>query len=446
MIRRLLPRLLGAASVIALAVLALPALSRPAEDEGSPLGKVSPDLALVPRDAFFFMSGRPADLADLPALKAAFLLPPLDKGIEAMKEAMGFGPDGIERITVFARSTWSEFGPPPVLTVFRTKKDADKDAIKKALRLENEATVHGKTISHSRDWMWGPTVWFADDKTFVIGQAEGLVPYLATLAKPGKNHLLAEELKVADGTHALTMAVLPRLMFRQMEASFRAREEMYRKGREERMKDRRFLDKDGPPPDFPKEKKIGARRRARPEFVALQKEGPERRLEDLKEPDLKLKGFDEAAEAMESDWRGRELFMFKSVVRANRALATLDIDKKSGELKLALKATFPTEADAKDGHAAADFGRITAREAATPDSRLRKENPAAADLLKPFGTAFGEAVVKQDKKVVSTEVKVKPDLVAAVKTVIEGGGLWFGFGESKKDPPKDRRFIDKDKK
>ena len=104
MIRNVILRLLACVALIAVAVLCLPALSRPpAAEEEKPLGKVSSDLALVPRDALWFVSVRPADLMKHPGLKALKEAREVVPAFAMLEKYIRVTPDGIERLTAVAR-------------------------------------------------------------------------------------------------------------------------------------------------------------------------------------------------------------------------------------------------------------------------------------------------------------------------------------------------------
>ena len=436
MIRRLLPRLLGAAAVLSLAVLALPALSRPGEEAEKPLGKISSDLALVPRDALYFASVRPAGIAAHPAIKAVLGKPPLDKALEAMQGALGFGPEEFERVTVFARRF--ELSNSNIV-VFRTRKPYDKATVKKLLRLDAETKVYGKAVCHNqRQWRWGPAVWMADDKTLVLGGADTLVPYLATLAKPGKTHPLADELKEADGMHAATVAILPALAFRNLEASIREQTETRKTGPIRVDPDI----KGSKPAASEDEKKLGAGRPAEAFRVSFQRDKPIREpaIDEVTEKPLKLKGLEEAFDGQGRGGMGAMELVAKPMFRCRRVLLTFDLAPKATELTMKARLTFRNEAEAKDGQVMVDYGRIVARELATLPESVRKKHAEIAAALKPLQDALAAAEVKREGAVVTTAIEAKPDFAALVKAAMQAG---FPFGERPRPRYKDRPPIDK---
>ncbi len=418
MIRRLLPRLLGAAAVFTLAALALPALSRPAEEAEKPLGDVPADLKLVPRDALFFVSFRMSEALADPTLKTVMEAMEFGPGRGRSDEMLGnIDPAGIERVTVFLRR--ADQGP---LQIVHTKKPYDAKAVLKALDAGRELTAHGKTFFDSGK-RWGPTsVWPADEKTFVVGDMRSLVPYLAVMEKAGKTHPLADELKAAAGKHHFTFAARPALAFRQMAAL---------SAKEARWKDR--MKKDAPrfekgkfdggkPP--PPEKDVPKR-----EFepVRFQKEvfpkdkfskgPPPLDPKDMKDEPLELKELEDAVR--DAGPRGQWMTILSPMFRCRRVLATADL---GDEVKAWAKAEFAGDADAKDGETVAEMALIIARESAGALFRRRDMDMKAepfAGLVKSAKEALRASEVKRDGKTVEVSAKGKFDTTGLAKWVKE---------------------------
>ncbi len=418
MTARLMTRLIGAACLIALAGLAMPALSRPAD--GKDLDGVPADLRLVPPDAMFFASVRVADVLASEVGKAALKSPGAALPL-AEAERFGFALSGVERMTMFARP-----GGLPT-AIYRTKKPFDAAALKKAQGTGTEYKAHGKTIHVSPGGEQG--LWIVDDRTAVTGEFRSVVLYLAAMAKAGKAHPLAAELKAAGGHHA-TLAVLPETAFRLMAAHEAAREEMWKKG-PPKFKD--FPRKDGfkgkddspPPKDAFKDGKD--KNGARDEFlpVRFQKDdGPRkdkgRPLPDpseIKEPPLKLGTIEEARAAMGR--RTSEAFILTPFMIGRSLLITLDV---GAEIKAALKADFAKRIDAMDGETILRMALIVARDAAPRLFRGphfdAKEEPFAG-MLKAMQDAVKSAEVKRSGFTVEATASLKYDPAPLVKWMKE---------------------------
>src|SRR5262245_10969516 len=126
-----------AAAVLAGALLLLVPLFIPAAEDEKPLGKLPPDLALVPRDALFFTTIRLADVAA--DERAKKLLPLLGDGLKRMEQLFGLKLDQIERLTAVVRRM--QFGGDPVF-IFHTVKPIDRDAYLKRFGPTRETTLH----------------------------------------------------------------------------------------------------------------------------------------------------------------------------------------------------------------------------------------------------------------------------------------------------------------
>jgi hypothetical protein len=418
MIRRLLPRLLGAAALVTLATLAMPALSRPpADDEPKELGDVPADLKLVSRDAPFFASIRPADALASKQVKGLLAIPGA-AGLLTLAENAGFAPSNIERITMFSRTPGT--GP---ITILRTVKPLDADTVKKSLGVTEEYKAHGKTLHVSTARFGSQALWLVDDKTAVFGELRGMVPYLATLAKPGKAHHLADELKAAAGKHHVTLAMLP---------SYTARvEAAYGEAMEEKWKRPKDFKKDVkmPPRDFDKKldgKKFeapprgGARRADQP--VAFQKEdfpkggfkdkdGFRPRLPDpseLAEEPLKLRSLDEAFERM--DRRGAWSAFFRPALRCSRLLVTIDL---GDDVSARGAAHFASEDDAKDGVVTGKAALLLLREmipAMLEFSPINIHEKPYKQMLQSVQDGLRAGEVKRDGKTVTLTARCKIDL------------------------------------
>ncbi len=426
MIRRLLPRLLGAASLIALAVLALPALSRPADDDAKELGDVPADLKLVPRDAFMLVSVRVADALESGQGKEALKIAGA-KQFLAMFEGAGVAPSSVERLTAFQRR-----GDQPPLQIVRTTKAYDAAALRKALGADTEHKAHGKTF-HAQARGYSPqAVWAADDRTFVFGGMGALVPYLATLAKPGKSHALADELKLAAGKQTATVVLLPSMMLRMGAGFMGDAPRPPRKSKDVMKKDPRKIDGFKGKDDFPPPKdgykdgkeKFGARAEFLP--VRFQKdEGPKKdfrpkdrpRFEGPPAPDpaelvdepLKLKTLEEAFDAMDG-YRGPTSAFFRSSLNCRRLVLTFDI---GDEITLNGRGTFAAEAEAKDGVIAGRMLLIFLREGVPmpfmwPPRDEEGPGPFAA-FIKSLQDAVRAIEVKQDGKAAVASGKAKID-------------------------------------
>ncbi len=484
MFRRLMPRLLGVAAVLALAWLAMPALSRPAADEDEKaLGDVPSDLKLVPRDAVMFVSARAADASETISGKAALVFGEFGFALGMAEEQFGLVIEDVERATLFVRRH------EPVIIV-RTAKPLDKDRLLRRFRAE-EVKAHGKTFLVSAGGWRPQAIWIADERTAVFAQADQMVPYLAVMEKAGKTHPFADELKAAAGNHHVTFACLPEKLTRTLAAAERLREEGWKKGgprdfrfKDEGMKkdpvkidgfrkDDDFKDKDG----FKEKEKFGAKAEFLP--VRLQKEfgfkekGREPRFDpsEVKEEPLKLGTLEEACEYFDR-W-GPMTAPFRCVMRGKRAFATLDFDAKMVGGKAAAAVVFATEDDAKDGAVAGEAAKVWLGElAAMPLRHGFKGLKSIEAAVKEARTALRAAEVKRDGKTVTVSLGGTIDFLPAMLDAMrmrhrrhmhDGPPGWHEEEMPYKDGPRDRgktddkgkfedfpkkdekRFIDKEK-
>jgi prepilin-type processing-associated H-X9-DG protein len=334
----------------------------------------------------------------------------------------------IERVTMFAR----RFEGRP-LVIVRTKKAYDAAALRKATRTTRELKASGKTFFAAEDRYSPTAVWPVDEKTFVISDMRALVPYLAAIEKAAKTHVLADELEVAAGKHAVTIALLPSLMFRTSVA----RETRWSEGRKDGFK--KDFRKDGPRKEIPKdgfkdEKKERFKDKdkgVRAEFLRVQfkdekKDGrpPFRdkdgfkpkplEVSDIKEEELKLKTMEECYDHVDR-W-GPMSAIFRPYVRCRRFVLTFDVD---AEIKANAKATFLSEADAKDGLVAGKMALILIRDALPLMLRYDRDidikSPAFSGVLSSLQSGLRGAEVKRDGKTVEASASAKLDTVALGK-------------------------------
>ena len=380
MIRRFLPRLLGAALLLAVAFAALPALSRPADEAEKPLGKLPPDLALVPRDATFFVSVRCADLLKTLEAKALLGLPPISNEFRYLKSVLGIDPAGIERMTAVVRR-----GAQGRFMIVRTLKPFDAAQVRKSSGDGREMKLHGKTFRTGVGWDQDNALWVADGRTLVFGPSCAVVPYLATLARPGKTHALADELAVATGKHTATLAVLPSLMARTevaVESTFESKA----------VEDR---------PGF-KDKKVD------PLSMRLR--------QNFEERPLKLLTLDESFGQMDR-WEPVSA-PFRPGMRCRRALATVDV---GDGIALQGQAVFGSEAEAKDGKAGLRMALLSFREM-LPALFAGKTDPRAkslAEAIKQTQDALRNAKVSRVGKRVTASLKAGFDAKALAAYLAE---------------------------
>ncbi|MBY0227777.1 MAG: DUF1559 domain-containing protein [Gemmataceae bacterium] len=430
MVRRILPRLLGAACLLALGWMALPALSRPAADDEKPLGRVPADLALVPRDAVMFWSFRLADVTEAAAFKSLAGTPAL-REFDRFWRSLGLKPSEVERVTLaFRRTDQQSFA------VIRTLKAYDADGLRKRMGLDQEHKAHGKTFHSGSSYSGPAAAWFADDRTLVVGDPRSLVPYLAVMEKPGKTHAFADELAEAAGTHSMTMAILPERMTRMQPALDKAREERWRR---ERMKDRKDFPKEDKRKDgFEPKDKFGARRRDRFMVAAYQpkeayykdmpypreKEGryvprrPPVRPDELKEDAIEPGTLEEAFDSLDH-WGFPFSAPFRPAMRCKRLLVTATA---GDEISAKAVASFGSEAEAKDGLATARMALVLARDGfpllfreGTADAKTKE----LADFVATVQDILRAAETKQYGKTVTASAKGRIDTKALAKYAAE---------------------------
>lgn len=413
MTRSLLLRLLCCAAVVAAAALCVPALSRPAaEEKEKPLGKLPADLALVPRDATMFVSIRLSELAALPG--ASQFLDELGLGgaLYLSGKVYSEPQSNVERLTAFGRrAVRSE------LVIVRTKKPYDGAALRKHVSATRELKAHGKTF-FAGVGDYPRAVWPVDETTFVVGEMRALVPYLAVMEKPAKTHALADELQEA-GKHTAAYAVQPSLVFRAAVSA-----ELERRKRWEGVP-RKDAPRDLPSKDGAKKKDIKDKKGVRAEFLRVQfkedkKDGrrPERseslEVEDIKEEELKLNSLEECFD--HRDRFGPMSAPLRPYVRASRLLVTLDV---GAEVKASARASFASEADAKDGETAGKMALILLRDGLP---FLLRNHPTidgkdrlVAGLVRDAQKALSAVEVKREGKVVEGSGKMKLDAAALSK-------------------------------
>ncbi len=391
-------RMIGAA-IVALAALAMPALSRQADDDAKPLGDVAADLKLVPPDATFFLSVRVADVLGSAQGKGALKIKGAKEMLAAL-EAAGVDPAGVERATVFMRHP----DQMPAVIV-RTAKAFDGAALRKALGADDEHRLHGKTFHAPARPVFSFGVWAEDEKTFVIGELRGLVPYLAVMEKAAKKHALADELKAASGKHSATLAVLPSLTFRQQMAANKARMERWR----EEMKKKRDFPKEAPLDPLKDAKKAAARAKFMPVRFQKDKGGFLRApdLSTMKDEPLKLLDLEETFEAM--DEYGPQSAFLRSAFRCRRLLATIDI---GDDVAVKARGLFADEAEGKDGAVTAKAILLLMREmlpAMFAFSPIDVRASPYKELLESVQGGLRAGEVKRDGKAVEASVKFKLD-------------------------------------
>ncbi len=390
MLRRLMIRLIGVGAIVALAALAMPALSRPPADEhAKDMAGVAADLKLVPADATHFLSVRLADVEASAAGKLLMLTPPGESLARAIR---GVPVGKIERVTIFERRPSQG-----TLAVIHTAKAHDIDAVRKALGTGTEAKAGGKTFHHTGD-PGGRAVWAADKQTLVVGPVRALVPYLAALEKAAKTHPLADELKVASGKHAATFGGLPSQSIRVSAAEGpRWDRDRYSK---KYYDEKKYEYKEFPPKDrFEKE----------PPRPALD-------VETLRERPLKLGDLDESIGRREWDGPGPTLAPFAPALRCRRAVLTVTIGE---ELKIEGRGAFADEAEAKDVAALVRYGLVVARDGLPfmAKSSLGGGAGLMKAPLKAAADSLRAAEVKQDGAALSGSLTLSlklADLAAAL--------------------------------
>ncbi|MBY0232737.1 MAG: hypothetical protein K2W96_25940 [Gemmataceae bacterium] len=359
--------------------------------------KLPPDLALVPRDALWFASARPADLAAMPALKDAFAHRGMKRALRPLGE-WKTGLEGLERVTAFSRRVFApsrfDFGEDyrlwPRMKIYRTAKPYDKDALAAAMKATVEAKAHGKTfrvedVPPGRDRL---CVWMADERTFVVCYSpREMALYLAALAKGGEEHPLAKELEAAAGKAPATFAARPSAAIIDAEAMNRVRAVWRREGIE---RYGIFRKPDAKEPERPPAK--------------------EPSLEEEKDPEMAPKPLSEAL-ALASP-------LTRPFWRARLLTGAFGIDAKTGEATLKMRATYADEDAAGDGETLAAFALSLPREG----GKAKKLPAGIADLLGKL-----EGTARRDGSEVVLEAKAKPG-AAAVPHLLYWG-TWLSFGD-----------------
>ncbi len=412
-------RTLAGLAVVLMLGLLIPTFAAPG-DADKPQAELPSDLALVPHDALWFSTFRVADIVRNKDVKS--LLPLLSSGrgettVQDFEKTFGLKTDGIERVTVACRRMQAER-----VWIFHTSKAYDKDAFLKHLGDTVETKVHGKTIvmskARSRSRL-SSAVWMPDDRTIVQSRPDALVPYLAALARPGKTHPFADELKVASGKHPVVVALLPSMIFRSIDAeSHGMRKRGYKEGRpvfeDGRDKEKRPPpdDKDGPPTNDLNTKDAppsAPRNRA-------QKERPGFDPDRFKEEPLKLRSFDEIYDSMELD----EMRVVTPLFRARRALLTIDL---ADGVEVKARADFDSEDQVKDAEVLGRMWLYLLREtfpaSLRNEMRLDMKAKGLATLFGQFKDAVRASEVKRDGKTLEVTGKAKLDLAPLAKYIAE---------------------------
>jgi hypothetical protein len=179
-----------------------------AKDEPAAKGALPADLALIPGDAFAFVSVRVADLwndAGTKALRTQFAKEHPDD-YKAIIESVSVPPQEIERLSFVITKTPGPNDPGPVVAVLvTTTKPYDRNKVLKDLLPEaKEEKRKGKTYFVQGE----AAVYPVDATTFLMGRTDTVDGVMDSTVK-GSASVLAPALTLAAGKHPVVGAMRP---------------------------------------------------------------------------------------------------------------------------------------------------------------------------------------------------------------------------------------------
>jgi hypothetical protein len=179
-----------------------------AKDEPAAKGKLPADIALIPGDAFAFVTVRVADLWNdegTKALRTDFAKEMPDAYKEAIK-SVSVPPDQIERLTFVITKTPGPNDPGPVVAVLvATKKPYDQKKVLADLVPEGKEAKHaGKTYFVQGE----AAVYPVNATTFLMGRTD-TVDGVMDAAGKGGDTVLAPALALAAGKYQVVGAMRP---------------------------------------------------------------------------------------------------------------------------------------------------------------------------------------------------------------------------------------------
>lgn len=206
MMRKCLRRWRGAgAAAVLMGVLfaALIAIQTPlpARDEAK-ASALPPDLAKVPTDAVFLVSGRVADLWNSEVAKPvrAKLAKEIEEGTREFERSFGLPLEKVERLTMVVMNV---MGPAEPLLFLRTTEAYNRDKLIAAGEEAKEEKYKGQTF-----YVRGKNlaIYPLDDRSLVYSNADGIRGLIDHPA-PKTEGNLAGALRLAAGKHSLVQAV-----------------------------------------------------------------------------------------------------------------------------------------------------------------------------------------------------------------------------------------------
>ena len=179
-----------------------------AKDEPAPKTDLPADLALVPSDAFAFISIRVADLWNHEGTKEvrARFAREDPEAFQQLEKGLGVSPATVERLTLVMPRAPREGDQGPVLGILvTTTKPYDKKKVLDELVPECKEKKHkGKTIHVLQEG----AVYLAHESTFLMGTTETVEEILDRAGQRGDNPL-APALAAAAGKHCVAGGLRP---------------------------------------------------------------------------------------------------------------------------------------------------------------------------------------------------------------------------------------------